>query len=52
MGYPGMAPEVFQNANIALLACQLFVMLVSLAASITLATRRPHAAPLTVAQKL
>jgi subtilisin family serine protease len=52
MGYPGMSPEVFQNANIALLACQLFTMLVSLAVSVALATRRPRAAPLTVSQKL
>lgn len=52
MAYPGMSAEVFQNANIAILVCQLFVMLVSLAASIALATRRPRAAPLTSAQKL
>lgn len=30
MGYPGLSAEVFQNANISLLACQLFVMVVSL----------------------
>jgi serine protease len=52
MGYPGMSSEAFQNANISLLACQLFVMLVSLAVSVGLATRKPRAAPLSVAQKL
>lgn len=52
MGYPGMSPEVFQNANIALLACQLFIMLISLATSVVLAQRRPAAAPLVAAQKL
>lgn len=25
-----MSPEVFQNANVSLLACQLFIMLISL----------------------
>lgn len=52
MAYPGMSPEVFQNANISLLACQLFIMVISLVTSVVLATRRPRAAPLTVAQKL
>lgn len=52
MGYPGMSPEVFQNANIALLTCQLFVMVVSLAVSVVLAHRKPRLAPLSSAQKL
>lgn len=52
MAYPGMSPEAFQNANISLLACQLFVMLVSLVVSVALATRKPRLAPLTPAQKL
>lgn len=52
MGYPGMSPEVFQNANISLLACQLFVMCVSLVVSIGLATRKPRLAPMVSAQKL
>lgn len=30
MSYPGMSPEVFQNANISILACQLFIMVLSL----------------------
>lgn len=36
MGYPDMSTEVFQNANISMLACQLFVMLVSLAVVIVI----------------
>lgn len=47
-----MSPEAFQNANISLLTCQLFVMLVSLVVSIALATRKPRPAPLASAQKL
>jgi hypothetical protein len=39
MAYPGMAPEVFQNANIALLACQLFIMVTSLIVSIILSKK-------------
>ncbi len=35
MTYPGMSAEVFQNANISILACQLFVMLLSLAVAVT-----------------
>lgn len=39
MGYPDMSAEVFQNANISLLACQLFVMVIALTVSlISLAT--------------
>lgn len=30
MAYPAMSPEEFQNANISILACQLFVMVVAL----------------------
>ena len=29
MGYPAMSTEVFQNANVAILACQLFMMVLS-----------------------
>lgn len=31
MGYPGMSADVFQNANISILACQLFVRIQLLA---------------------
>ncbi len=48
MAYPGMSPEVFQNANIAILACQLFVMVVSLIVTVALATRK-RVVPLTSA---
>ncbi len=34
MGYPAMSAEVFQNANISLLACQLFMMVLSFTAVI------------------
>lgn len=39
MGYPEMSPEVFQNANIAILACQLFVMVTGLVVSIVLSKK-------------
>ena len=31
MGYPSMSGEVFQNANISILACQLFIAVLILA---------------------
>lgn len=52
MGYASMSPEIFQNANIALLTCQLFVMVTSLIVSIGLAVRKPRLAPMASAQKL
>ena len=39
MAFPGMSAEVFQNANISILACQLFVMLVSLGVAILLSRK-------------
>ncbi len=39
MGYPAMSAEVFQNPNISILACQLFVMLVSLGVAIILSRK-------------
>ena len=39
MGYPGMSPEVFQNANISILACQLFVAVLILAWTVYSGTR-------------
>lgn len=39
MGYPGMSPEVFQNANISILVCQLTVMLISLGVAILLSRK-------------
>lgn len=37
MAYPGMSAEVFYNANIAILACQLFVMVTSLVTTLIIA---------------
>lgn len=34
MGYPAMSADVFQNANISILACQLFMMVLSFCAVI------------------
>lgn len=34
MGYPSMSAEVFQNANVSILACQLFMMVLSFCAVI------------------
>ena len=39
MTYPSMSPEVFQNANIAILACQLFVMVVALTTTVVLSRK-------------
>ena len=39
MGYPSMSADVFQNANISILACQLFVMLLSLGVAILLSRK-------------
>ena len=39
MAYPVMSADVFQNANIAILTCQLFVMLLSIAVAITLSKK-------------
>ena len=39
MGYPAISADVFQNANIAILACQLFVMLVSLGVAVLLSRK-------------
>lgn len=43
MTYPGMSAEVFQNANISILACQLFVMVVSLL--VTIGVRKATSGP-------
>ena len=43
MGYPSMSAEVFQNANIAILACQLFTMILSIGVAIILSKKAvPH----------
>ena len=36
-----MSAEVFQNANVSILACQLFVMLVALTVTIVLGCKQP-----------
>ena len=47
MTYSGMSDDVFYNSNISLLACQLFVMLVSLSVAIyAVITARTSAATL------
>lgn len=46
MAYPGMSAEVFQNANVSILACQLFVMIVSLCVVIyTSSSKKATAGP-------
>lgn len=42
MGYPGMSADVFQNANISILVCQLFVMLLSVGVA-TVLNRKANA---------
>ncbi len=39
MGYPGMTTDVFQNANISILVCQLFVAVLILAWTVYAGTR-------------
>ena len=39
MGYPGMSADVFQNANISILACQLFVAVLILVWTVYAGTR-------------
>ena len=51
MTYASMSDAVFYNSNISLLACQLFVMLVSLSVAIYAVTtaRRPRTSAATLA---
>lgn len=50
MSYPGMSADVFQNANISILTCQLFVMLISLAVAVY-ALNKGKAKPITSGAK-
>lgn len=45
MAYPGMTADVFQNANISILVCQLFVMVVSLVVVIVSNSKSKAATP-------